>query len=81
MSKFKVGDRVRCIQGIKDHEPRGKSGGYGWQEGLIFVVDRESGGIYWGGYDGNGVYEDWLELATEEPELPDIKLGTWEVNL
>jgi hypothetical protein len=76
MTKFKVGDPVRCLPGFKNGRDDDLvcGGGSGYREGLIFVIENittpshgleEKGSIYWGGLDGNGVYEIALELAGE----------------
>lgn len=67
-SKFKVGDKVRCIVGTTEHEGHGLYGGHGWEKGLEIIVDRirdhPDCPIIWS-RDGDGIYEDWLELADE----------------
>lgn len=71
MSKFKVGDKVRCI-----NNPNGRPGaGVGYKEGLEFTVDRvaeysmgSGRDCYFGGVGGAGVYEDYLELAAKFKE-------------
>lgn len=77
MNKFKVGDKVRCITGGKDHEKTGE-GGAGWEEGREFTIVRttnpvsKSATIYWSS-TGSGVYEDWLEAV--EPKIPTSNSG------
>ena len=84
MADFKIGDRVRCIKGDNPHKDF-KPGGMGWELGLEFVIgELTNDGIAWGSgtVGGNGVYTDWLELATEPVSTgePQRKLGTWEVS-
>jgi len=61
--KFKVGDKVRCIDG--------PTKGAGWKKGLTFIVTRTSPrgsakSIYWGGVNGCGVYQDSIELVNTD---------------
>ena len=61
-SKFKIGDRVKCI--------KGGSKGSGWKLDLVFTVVNitlSSSNIYWNGFRNCGVYENSLEL--EKPRL------------
>jgi len=63
MLKFKKGDIVRCIG---EDLLKGKTPGSGWIKSLVFQVKSVSTGsrvICWGGKNGNGVYDDFLELA------------------
>lgn len=61
--KFKIGEKVRCIGigSIKEDE------GSGWEKGLEFTIESVTDGckmpVYWPAKDGNGVYEDYLELV------------------
>jgi len=65
MTKFKVGNKVRCIKNRNHNEL-----GAGWKDGLEFIIkditnrdgDRP---IYWEGERGHGVYEDALELVSK----------------
>ena len=72
--KFKVGQRVRCIEGLG-------ASGTGWELGRVFIIKRAE--IYkpWDNasryYDKNDIYvfEDHLELANktiEDVDYPDI---------
>ncbi len=57
MSKFKVGDKVRCII-PKNNECKGA----GWIEDEVFTIS--SGNYcYWGASNGDGVYAEALEKA------------------
>lgn len=82
MQEIRVGDKVRCIDS--------GSKGSGWESGLEFTVTSISEGhaheetIYFGGYKGNGVYGNSLELVKEKEakpvrskkiKLPNIKLS------
>lgn len=68
--KFKVGDEVICI----DNPNRKLKGidndgyGHGWKEGLKFKIEGISmeERILWGGLKGNGVYEDCVQLVSED---------------
>lgn len=70
MTKFKVGDKVKCINS------GGK--GSGWREGREFIVDNlqdyPSNPCYWEKGSNEGVYESSLELAKSEPEEGEIEL-------
>ena len=68
MSKFRVGQRARCIE---PHNPRpnaGGGGGSGWENGMEFEITKITEDtdvpIYWPERLG-GVYEDWIENAKE----------------
>ena len=67
--KFKEGDRVRCIENKLSEGVQADFGGYrgsGWEEGLTFTVNFTAtfGTLpcCFGGKNGNGVYEPFLEL-------------------
>jgi len=71
MMKFKVGQKVRCVEG------RGDSGS-GWELGKVFTIkstyDDKHYPMY-AGASGLGVFGDHLELATktiEDVDYPDI---------
>lgn len=67
MAKYKVGDKLRCIDG--------PTKGAGWREGKVFTVKEISDytePIYWPveqDPDGCGVYEDSVELFSEHCKL------------
>lgn len=76
-----VGDKVRCIPiSIRTYA------GAGYKENLIFEVTKIQSGyngsprVCFGGKDGSGVYEEYLELVEDEnmsytvPKLEEIKL-------
>ncbi len=66
MSEFKKGDTVRCITG--DGEP---GQGQGWKLGYEYEVTRvENYGrdCFFGGLNGHGVYQDYLELVSKSQE-------------
>ena len=72
--KFKVGQKVRCIEGLG-------AGGYGWKLGRVFIIKRAEIYKLWDNasryYDKNDIYvfEDHLELVTktiEDVDYPDI---------
>lgn len=66
-NKFKVGDKVRCIDG------KGEFEGSGWELGLEFVITSTTDKpvIYWKGKNGDGVLEHALELAkSRKPQEP-----------
>ncbi len=77
MAKFKVGDRVRCKPGFKRSDSDGykesndNAGGSGYDPGLVFTIstirNTTDRGIpcYFGGRNGNGVYEVMLELESD----------------
>ena len=69
--KFKVGQRVRCVEGEGDS-------GSGWELGKVFTIksiyDDKHFPMYVGA-SGLGVFEDHLELANktiEDVDYPDI---------
>ena len=71
MMKFKVGQKVRCVEG------RGDSGS-GWELGKVFTIkstyDDKHYPMY-AGASGLGVFGDHLELVTktiEDVDYPDI---------
>ena len=70
---FKVGDKVRCIEGPQTHDGADKRG-CGWTLGYEFIVGKIVGDIYWPKV-GNGVWGDNLELAekniSEEKNTPE----------
>ena len=72
--KFKVGQKVRCIEGLG-------AGGYGWKLGRVFIIKRAEIYKLWDNasryYDKNDIYvfEDHLELykkTIEDVDYPDI---------
>lgn len=69
MSKFKVGDKVRCIAGVTH--------GAGWElgkEGTVKEITLDSKNIYWFNEFENGAFEDSLELVKDTPK-PKFKAG------
>ena len=69
MSKFKIGDEVRCI-GKPVIGLNYISAGGGWKKGLVFKITHIFNPfsdtnifIYWSGNNGAGVYESYLELV------------------
>jgi len=65
MSKYNIGDKVRCL-GKSEFTAQHFSSG--WRKDLEFkviTITRTTAGdyIYWAGGDGAGVYEEHLELA------------------
>ncbi len=75
MAKFKVGDKVKCIQSQDGYH------GAGWIPERIFIVadiDEGSNPIYWsesGNHTIGGVYEKALELVNKQSIMK--KLGTF----
>ena len=74
MTKFKVGQRVRCVEGKGN-------GGHGWELGKVFTIAAITDGFNDSatavhiGKDGNMIYGDHLELVTktiEDVDYPDI---------
>ena len=72
MSKFIVGQRLRCIRNDNARpNQEGTSEGAGWKNGFEFIPYKITSNdripIYWptGGTIG-GIYEDYLEDATPE---------------
>lgn len=63
---FKVGDKVRCIEGPQTHDGKDKRGS-GWKLGHEFVIKSVSGDICWPGR-GDGVWQDNLELVKKDKE-------------
>lgn len=65
--KFKVGDRVRCIHGVKSGYK-----GVGWKEGYEFIVgtvrDTSSGICVFPDKGSSGVYVPFLELVESGKE-------------
>lgn len=61
-AKFKVGDIVTCAKKTTRR-------GAGWKNGLKFkvtgIIINNTGIIYFGGLNGNGVYEEELILKIE----------------
>ena len=71
MPKFKVGDRVRCIN--IDSDVLYQLIGVGWKENLVYTIQSKwipdndpTSCVYYGGWDGHGVYEPFLELVSIE---------------
>ncbi|MGW5074028.1 hypothetical protein [Rhodococcus sp. NPDC004095] len=74
MSKFKVGDKVRCINPSSPSQPYA---GAGWEVGLTYLINEvssynrgESDTCYYGGKGNCGVFSEYLELATEGGDMP-----------
>lgn len=70
-SKFKVGDKVKCIMNAGEYT------GAGWELGLVFSIEKVTHAgngkdIYWPASRGCGVYEDSLELIES---LSELKVG------
>ena len=74
MTKFKVGQKVRCVAGKGN-------GGHGWELGKVFTIAAITDGFNDSatavhiGKDGNMIYGDHLELVTktiENVDYPDI---------
>jgi len=66
--KIKVGMKVVCVEnpnGIVNSDHGGK--GAGWKLGYVFTVSNITGNspkrILWKGYNGCGVYEDFVKPA------------------
>ena len=69
MKKFKVGQKVRCIKGIKSVS------GDGWEKGEIFTITKvgprvDGDDLIWGAKNGSGVYDNWLKLVKGKPGRP-----------
>lgn len=74
MNKFKIGDKVICVENIKDKGTKGA----GWRKNLIFKVSEITSTysdkpIYWKGLEGCGVYENYLELVTKLTQSERLK--------
>ena len=70
MTKFKVGDRVKCVESHNDNVK-----GYGWKKDLVFnitkITDTSSNKpIYFGGKNSNGVFEHGLIAKNYKPKKP-----------
>ena len=71
MTKFKVGQKVRCVEGD------GGSGS-GWELGKVFTIKSMYGDKHYpmyAGASGLGVFGDHLELVTkpiEDVDYPDV---------
>jgi len=69
MSKFKVGDKVICIENpdSRDGDEYNDGRGAGWKLGHKFAIQKITGvmhhPILWGGVKGCGVFEDNVELC------------------
>jgi len=65
MTKFKVGQTVRCIG-----EHGNGAEGAGWEKGLIFKIKDISASLnsscYWPAKNRCGVYETYLELVNND---------------
>lgn len=64
--KFKVGDKVRCIE----NRDKGQ-GGAGWEKDYVFTIIDITFDVCWGGLHKNGVFSWALELVT--PIKKEIK--------
>ena len=68
MTKFKLGDRVRCKIVTEENDKTGRGAGY--KEGFEFTITEITPAlgihIYWKGHKSNGVFEHALELAEEK---------------
>lgn len=88
MAKFKIGDVVRCIDNPKAVLRNGREkNGAGWKLGHTFKItsidELKSESIYWRGIDGNGVYENSLELVNQNPKLKSLRkelILKWKEN-
>lgn len=80
MSKFEIGQKVRCTDANQGHM------GIGYKPGLVFTVTKintfgkgHGMDVYFGGAGGHGVYEDSLEpvnqLKQEPSSMSGYKLG------
>lgn len=69
MSKFKIGDLVRCI----GDKPGGSSG---WVKDYEFIIDYIRGGDCYFPKDDNGVFERQLELVRNGDRLYRFLLRT-----
>ena len=76
MAKFKDGDTVVCIQAKNPRDRKdNRPSGYGWKLGLKFKIthyhspsnsyDLLPDNVYFGGKNGNGVWEEWLAYPRE----------------
>lgn len=71
--KFKVGDRVICVNKIKEGEV---DYGSGWELGKVFTIEEISDferPILWPKPTGHGIYSDCVELLPEKK--PKFKVG------
>lgn len=73
MSKFKVGDRVRCVE---PKNPNIKKKESSWFLGDTFKICKvgdnysgEIGNIYWKKDQSTGYYEDGLELVEKKDPI------------
>lgn len=73
MSKFKVGDKLRCKPGFTTRDDGEDRGGSGYKEGKEIIVGITTDWdevIYWqDNYQGGGIYERALELAETNNEI------------
>ena len=69
MSRFTIGQKLRCINPANPRHKDEDGGGGGWVEGITMIVRKitreDIHPIYWPGTGGAGVYEDFLEPAEE----------------
>jgi len=83
MTKFQIGDTVKCV----NHMGTGhKFGGSGWDDNKVFKVmkitkyEHRSTSCYWGNSQ-YGVYEDYLELVKiTTPKGGDMKIAEVRVE-
>ena len=84
-TKYAEGVWLVCLPGFIKKEDEGKyRGGGGYIENLVFKIGgiSEAGRgeegletVYWGAFDGNGVYERAVRLATQwEIEHGEVQL-------
>lgn len=75
--KFKVGDKVRCLPGFVSNDTPPNNGGYGYANGMEFVVTgirTVGGGRVLENGAGGGVWEHAVELVGG-PEVTRAKKG------
>lgn len=72
MAKFKIGDKLQCInvegKTTNNNQIDALYGGHGWIDGKVFTVKEITSGsypVYWHDGDG-GIYEPFLIPADEE---------------
>lgn len=73
MSKFKVGDKVKCVM-IAGNSYSIKDYGHGWVLGLEFKIEYMTFNdeVCWGAKNGYGVYANALELVERKIKVYGI---------
>jgi len=70
MDKFKVGDRVKCIDSEVGYS------GQGWKKGFIFTITSIRYGVAFGGINDAGVFFSHIELVKKGKPIKEVKTKT-----